>query len=62
MFALVGCLLGLGGLHRFYLGKPWTGVLWLLTGGLFVVGQVVDIVRICLGCMRDGEGRPLCRW
>ena len=33
---------GLLGIHRFYLGKPWTGLLWLLTGGLFLVGYAYD--------------------
>jgi len=34
--------LGLFGIHRFYLGKIWTGLLWLCTGGLFGVGYVYD--------------------
>ncbi|MCA9132436.1 MAG: TM2 domain-containing protein [Planctomycetales bacterium] len=36
------CLVGLLGLHRFYLGKWVTGILWLLTGGLFGIGFVYD--------------------
>jgi TM2 domain-containing membrane protein YozV len=34
--------LGVFGIHRFYMGKWLTGLLWLLTGGLFLIGYVVD--------------------
>jgi TM2 domain-containing membrane protein YozV len=34
--------LGLFGLHRFYMGKWISGLIYLLTGGLFTVGIVYD--------------------
>lgn len=47
--ALALCiLLGYLGLHRFYEGKIWTGILWLCTGGLCGVGIVVDAIFIVL--------------
>lgn len=36
-------LLGVFGAHRFYFGKPLTGVLWFFTGGLLLVGWIVDL-------------------
>jgi len=34
--------LGVLGVHRFYMGKWLSGILYLLTGGLFLVGVVYD--------------------
>lgn len=56
---LVGYLLwifGFTGAHRFYFGKPKTGILWLLTGGLFLIGWVVDLFLIP-GMDREADRR-----
>ena len=37
---------GVFGIHRFYLDKHWTGLLWLLTGGFFFVGLIYDFFAI----------------
>lgn len=34
--------LGAFGIHRFYLGKLVTGIIYLCTGGLFLIGVVYD--------------------
>ncbi len=35
--------LGVFGAHRFYLGKWLTGLLWMVTGGLFLCGYLYDL-------------------
>ncbi|MBE9005021.1 NINE protein [Fortiea sp. LEGE XX443] len=39
-------LIGFAGVHRFYSGKPVSGVIWLFTWGLFGFGQLVDLALI----------------
>ena len=36
----------LHGIHRFYAGRWITGIIWLLTGGLCFIGQIVDLFLI----------------
>ena len=38
--------LGLFGIHRFYLGKLGTGLIWLFTGGLFTIGWLYDFCTL----------------
>lgn len=39
---LLQTFLGVLGLHRLYMGKWVTGLLWLVTGGFFLVGWLYD--------------------
>jgi TM2 domain-containing membrane protein YozV len=38
--------LGVFGIHRFYMGKIFTGLLYLCTGGLFLVGVLYDFLTL----------------
>ncbi len=63
LIALLLCFfLGFLGIHRFYVGKIWTGVLWLVTGGIFGIGVVVDFVMLVLGIFKDSENKKLGIW
>lgn len=50
---------GCFGVHRFYVRKTGTGIIWLFTCGLFGIGWLVDLVMILLGAFRDNMGQPL---
>lgn len=44
IFALIG-FVGIAGIHRFVLGQTGMGILYLLTGGLCLIGTIVDLVN-----------------
>jgi hypothetical protein len=62
LLALLGPMGLLCGLQRFYVGKIGTGILWLFTGGLMGIGQVIDIILIAVGQFTDKDGLPLVMW
>lgn len=45
IFCLLG-LIGIAGIHKFYEGKILMGIIYFLTGGIFLIGTIVDL--ICL--------------
>jgi TM2 domain-containing membrane protein YozV len=46
LFGYLFWIFGFTGSHRFYYGKPITGIIWSLTGGLLLVGWIVDFFLI----------------
>jgi hypothetical protein len=55
--ALLAFFLGGLGIHRFYLGYTWQGVVQLLTLGGFGIWALIDFIRILTGDLtpKDGE-------
>ena len=55
--ALLLCIvLGILGVHYFYVGRIGKGVLYLCTGGLFGFGWIADIIKIAKGGFKDNSG------
>jgi TM2 domain-containing membrane protein YozV len=55
--ALILCILvGVLGIHRFYLGYPLEGVLMLLTGGGCGIWWIIDLIRIVTGDLQPFDG------
>jgi hypothetical protein len=55
--AFILCFLfGVLGIHRFYVGKVGTGLLWLFTGGMFGIGLAHRSDRILIGGFTDKSG------
>jgi len=60
VICLLLCIfLGYLGVHRFYVGKIGTGILWLLTVGLFGIGYIVDLLLIATFKFTDANGNKL---
>ena len=45
LFCLVGLFVPVAGLHRFIIGQIGMGILYLLTGGLCLIGTIVDAIN-----------------
>lgn len=58
MVDLILCIfLGLIGIHKFYEGKPFKGIIYMFTCGLFGIGWIADIITIACGNAKDVQGR-----
>ena len=61
--AFVLCfVLGPLGVHRFYVGKTYSGVAQLLTLGGLGIWALIDLIMILVGCFSDVNGREVVDW
>lgn len=57
LIALLLCIfIGALGIHRFYLGYTWQGVVQLLTLGLCGIWTLIDLIRIITGDLKPKNG------
>ena len=59
---LLAYFLGILGIHRFYVGKIRTGVLWMFTLGFLGIGSTIDAIYALCGEFKDAEGRSILKW
>ena len=60
--ALILCILGFfgfAGLHRMYVGKVGSGILYFFSYGICLFGTIIDLISILSGGFRDSYGQPL---
>ena len=58
--AIILCLLlGVIGIHRFYVGKHISGIIFLLTGGIGGLGIIFDLILLLRNQFTDKDGKHL---
>ncbi len=59
---VLGVVGGWLGMHRFYVGKPGTGLAMICTFGGLGMWWLYDLVLLAAGDFRDADGLPLRNW
>ncbi|MHA1347878.1 MAG: NINE protein [Candidatus Heimdallarchaeaceae archaeon] len=63
LLAFLLCLFfGYIGIHRFYVGKVGSGIVYFLTVGIWGIGWIIDCVVILLGGFKDGTNQMVTKW
>ncbi|TAF71218.1 MAG: TM2 domain-containing protein [Flavobacterium sp.] len=53
---ILAILVGVIGIHRFYLGYTWQGIVQLLTLGACGIWSLIDLIRIITGDLQPKNG------
>lgn len=59
---ILALILGFFGIHRYYVNKYDTGLIYTFTLGLIYIGWLYDIYKIIKGEFTDNMGRLISRW
>jgi len=54
--AILAFFIGVLGIHRFYLGYTWQGIVQLLTAGGCGIWALIDFIRILIGDLKPKDG------
>ena len=50
------------GVHRFYVGKIGTAILFILTLGGFGIWWIIDLILIVTGNFKVNQGQKITQW
>ena len=63
LVAVILCVIvGVLGIHRFYVGKTGTGIVMILTLGGLGIWVLVDLIMLLVGAFRDKQGKLVLNW